>query len=348
MAKTQVRKTRTSGKKGSRSRKKNKSHRWFYRAAVALVSIFIIVSAGWFIHSRYSRSYSGRRHVEVFTPQRHRMENGTFIGQLSKGKPHGQGVMLYDDGSISAGQWQQGTKTGPFRQCDAAGQTSFVLCSDDQTAKPLNVIRDADVRYGIDLSHYQPEAWGAMLICVDKKGRLAKTDRVVHYRPVDFVLLKATEGQNMKDERYKYHSEMATALGIPQGSYHLWSASADVGKQVRNYLNQIKGINHDFPCILDIEGSSREVTAKDFKKQESRYIEWLQKVESSTHRQPIIYCCYDFYDHYGRNSKLSDYEFWIADYSQRSDRHHPCRLRQISDKGRLAGWASNVDVDVLQ
>jgi GH25 family lysozyme M1 (1,4-beta-N-acetylmuramidase) len=49
---------------------------------------------------------------------------------------------------------------------------------------------------------------------------------------------------------------------------------------------------------------------------------------------------------YGKNSKLKQYDFWIASYGSNVF-PSSCRLRQISDRGRIAGWNADVDIDVL-
>jgi GH25 family lysozyme M1 (1,4-beta-N-acetylmuramidase) len=111
-------------------------------------------------------------------------------------------------------------------------------------------------------------------------------------------------------------------------------------------VSQIQEVNLAFPPILDIEGSTKEISPEQFKKYEPIYIDWLEQVEKFTGHRPMVSCCYDFYMAYGKNSKLKQHDFWIASYG--SDVFpSSCRLRQISDRGRIAGWNADVDIDVL-
>ena len=139
---------------------------------------------------------------------------------------------------------------------------------------------------------------------------------------------------------------MADILFIPQGAYHVINTNVSIDAQIEVYLNQIQDVDLAFPHILDIEGSTKEIKPSDFARYEPLYLEWLQGVEQQTHVRPIIYCCHDFYKAYGRDSRLAQYDFWIADYTS-SDLPSTCYMRQISETGRLAGWNSYVDIDVL-
>ena len=107
-----------------------------------------------------------------------------------------------------------------------------------------------NAKFGIDVSKYQPEYWGAMAICVNGSGTLSYDLNVEQWVPVDFVIMKASEGITIIDRQYQYHSEMADILDIPQGAYHVISTKTDVYDQVQLYLNQIQEVNLAFPPIL--------------------------------------------------------------------------------------------------
>lgn len=299
---------------------------------------------GWVAYNYLHRTVCSR-HVTVFVPQRHQLEGAEFLGELRRGQPDGPGILLLSDGAVMAGTWHEGQREGVFRQIDNERHVSYARWHRDQLAEVITPVSEPGVHYGVDLSHYQPEAWASMMICVRPDGRLAKDDDVRAWRPVEYVLLKATEGRDVVDPRFDYHSEMAELLRIPQGAYHVYSSHSAPKAQADNYLNALRDVPLDFPAILDIEGSSREIPADVFREQEPAYVEWLQYVTRRTGRRPVIYCCYDFWQHYGRDTRLADYDFWVARY--RGKFPPECKFRQVSDRGRLAGWVSDVDVDVI-
>ena len=333
-------------KKTSGRRSKHPSgsmHRvWRY-----LITGLAIVMLGWLAWGCFGPKTS-RGKVIPFEPKHYQLEGAIYTGRLSHGKPDGPGVMQLSDGSVMAGTWNRGLREGVFRYSSAEHVTTFALWKGDKAVEAVEPLRDQGALYGVDISHYQNEAWGAMMICVDDKGKpIRKKDSDVNaWRSVDFVIIKATEGSDMRDSRYAYHSEMADILDIPQGAYHVFSSKGDVIAQVDNYMNVINGVHQDFPAVLDIEGSSREIPQSLFSEQEDSYVLWLETIAQRTGRKPMIYCCHDFYKHYGRNTKLSAYDFWIADYNEKAQMND-CHLRQITDKGCMSGWAQYVDVDVL-
>jgi lysozyme len=349
---------RTKGKASKRKKKSSRKGRGWSRIILFLLFCLIAVSLVLFcsrtkIGETFVRWSMGRE--TPFVPHKYIFDGALFIGEIKHNQPDGPGIMQLEGGTVLAGTWKVGKKEGIFRESDTQGKSTFTLWENDVCvgkAKTLNYIRKKDkklyekAKFGIDVSKYQPEYWGAMAICVNSNGSLASNSDVEQWIPIDFVILKATEGKTIIDRQYQYHSEMADILDIPQGAYHVISTKSDVYDQVELYLKQIEEVKLDFPPILDIEGSTKEISPEQFKENEALYIEWLDQVEQFTGLRPMIYCCYDFYMAYGRNSKLKQYDFWIAAYNL-NDFPASCRLRQISETGRIAGWKEKVDIDVL-
>lgn len=290
-----------------------------------------------------------------FEPKKYNFDGSLFIGEVKNGKPHGPGIMQLEGGMVLAGTWNEGKKQGLMRESATDGSSTFTLWEDDVCVgkAPLaSFIREKGkkafegARFGIDVSRWQPEYWGAMAICVDDDGSLASSTDVARWIPVEFVIIKASGSRSNIDRQYHYHSEMADILLLPQGAYHVFSPGVDIEKQVEDYLGQIQDVNLAFPPILDIEGSTLDVSRSTFERWEPLCIEWLEAVERRTGVTPMIYCCLDFYNAYARGSRLGSYDFWIAGYQKR-DFPAGCRMRQISETGRLAGWEAKVDIDVF-
>lgn len=336
---------RTKGKASKRKKKSSRKGRGWLRIILFLLFCLCTVSiVRWNL-----------RRETPFVPHKYIFDGALFIGEIKHKQPDGPGIMQLEGGTVLAGTWNEGKKEGIFRESDTQGNTTFTRWENDVCvgkAKTLNYIRKKDkklyekAKFGIDVSKYQPEYWGAMAICINSNGSLASNIDVEQWIPIDFVILKASEGRTIIDRQYQYHSEMAEILDIPQGAYHVISTKSDVYDQVELYLKQIEEVKLAFPPILDIEGSTKEISPEQFKQYEPIYLEWLEKVEHYIGRRPMIYCCYDFYMAYGRKSKLNQYDFWIAAY-QSNDFPASCRLRQISETGRIAGWNEYVDIDVL-
>jgi hypothetical protein len=351
-------KKKTKGKTSKRKKKKSRKGKGWTRFILFLIIGLCVVSLVLFCSRKKIEDTFVRwtlRHEEPFVPNKYVFDDALFIGNVKNNQPDGPGIMQLEGGAVLAGTWKEGKKEGIFRESDAKHKTTFTLWENDVCigkAKTLKKIRkgknlyDKKAKFGVDLSKYQPEYWGAMTICANNSGTLSADLNVEQWIPIDFVIMKATEGKTIIDRLYQYHSEMADILDIPQGAYHVISYKSDVYDQVELYLKQIQEVNLEFPPILDIEGSTKEISSEQFQEYEPIYLEWLEKVERFTGRRPLVYCCYDFYMAYGRKSRLNQYDFWIASYGS-NEFPASCRLRQITDRGRVAGWNANVDIDVL-
>ena len=349
---------RTKGKTSKRKKKSSRRARRWPRVIIFFLLCFCAVALVLFcsrkkIEETWSHWILGRE--SSFVPNKYIFDGALFIGDVINNQPVGPGIMQLEGGTVLAGTWIEGKKEGIFRESDTQGKSTFTLWENDVCigkARTLNSISRngkklyENAKFGIDVSKYQPEYWGAMAICINGNGSLSSNIDVGQWIPIDFVIMKASEGKTIVDRQYQYHSEMADILDIPQGAYHVISTKSDVYDQVELYLKQIEEVKLAFPPILDIEGSTKEISLEQFIQYEPIYLEWLDKVEHFTGSRPMIYCCYDFYMAYGRTSKLNQYDFWIASYSS-NDFPASCRLRQISDRGRIAGWNANVDIDVL-
>jgi hypothetical protein len=59
--------------------------------------------------------------------------------------------------------------------------------------------------YGIDISHHQPVIrWSRLKILVDENGKTVwRKSRSVKEHSVDYVFMKATEGESFKDWRFR-------------------------------------------------------------------------------------------------------------------------------------------------
>lgn len=269
-----------------------------------------------------------------------RCDTSTFVGQTRNGQPDGIGVMTHADGSAEAGRWADGKKDGLVRTY-ANGKTSFALWRKGALAQTIHPIR-SEHPYGIDVSAFQPEHWGAMLIRTTPDGSLTPTGE--SYRPVDFVIIKASGGDTDIDSRYHLHSAMASALGIPQGAYHFFTPLIDAQQQADVFLSQIADTPLAFPPILDVEGDWFQIPGV-FRLIEPEIAKWLDYVRQKTGVRPLIYCNSNFYMSFGKSECFKSHDFWLAAYTETAPSGGV--MWQCSDEGRLVDWNANVDIDIL-
>ncbi len=180
--------------------------------------------------------------------------------------------------------------------------------------------------HGIDLSHYQGDVFWEQI------GENAK---------MAYVYLKATEGGNNIDEKYRRNIELAHQNGLKVGSYHFYRARIPQEIQLRNFMAQCRPEDQDLLPMIDIETRSG-LPVEEFV---DSVFKFLQLIESAYRQKPLIYTGANFYDH-NFAGKLSEYKIMIAQYTQREPVLTDGRditLWQYTGKGHINGVNGHID-----
>ncbi len=179
--------------------------------------------------------------------------------------------------------------------------------------------------HGIDLSHYQGNVfWEA-----------------VGQTKMAYVYLKATEGGNHIDAKYKQNIDLAHQYGIKVGSYHFYRPKVDQQTQLKNFMTQCRPEDQDLIPMIDIE-STGGLSTTDFR--DSLFV-FLRLVEKAYKQKPLLYTGANFYDRY-LLGLLGDYKVMIAQYTQREPTLKDDLdfvLWQYTGKGHLDGINGYVD-----
>jgi len=264
--------------------------------------------------------------------EEHYIADTIYYGGWIKGRPYGCGVMLCPDSTVYSGRWKKGKMHGIIR---AKYNNDSVVYSHWEMGQCLGRVDTVEHEgcYGVDMSKYQYGYWSSMLIKKDTS-----------YIPANFVILKASEGVG-SDPQFPFHSKMADLTGVRQGVYHIWGWHSDPKKQVDTFLAAIQNVKVDGPYVLDIEGSTLGVSKEKFEKTKPKFDLWLKAVEKKLKKKLMIYCCYDFYSHYGKDKVFAGHEFWIASYTNKkpSDKWP---IHQFSEKGKIVDWPDDCYVDL--
>lgn len=182
--------------------------------------------------------------------------------------------------------------------------------------------------HGIDISRYQGE--------VDWDVFFEKSDSII-----SFVYCKATEGVSHIDERFATNVDALRNRNKAFGVYHFFVPSSNAQSQANHFLKQYSPRANELPPVLDVESESvsdaKLITGMK---------EWLEIVEKKTGKRPIIYTSFHFYKTKFKN-KFKNYQFWIANYSDRKDRMINDQIIhwQYSDKGVIPGIEGTVDLN---
>jgi lysozyme len=159
--------------------------------------------------------------------------------------------------------------------------------------------------HGIDVSKYQGDIdWQA----VKESG-------------VAFAFIKATEGGDNSDSKFRQNWEGAKAAGIPHGAYHFVYWCRQPQEEMAQFERVAPADPDALPPVLDVEATPtsrtckrtlyREEVLEDMRKM-------LQEMERHYGKRPIIYTSVDFYQSILHSDALADYPIWV-----RSTKYHP-------------------------
>lgn len=211
----------------------------------------------------------------------------------------------------------------------------FVYCVVNENKSKWGDYRKDNKGYlkGIDVSHYN--------------GRI-DWDTVKKSNQIDFVVLRATMGDDRKDKKYKQNIKEARNRGYLVGSYHYFDPDEDGLKQANNFIQTIECQKGDIRPIIDIEKLSKTRSRSELVGEVKKC---LQVVERRFGVRPIIYSGLVFYKDYLERD-LNDYPLWIAAYSphRKDEVFEISSFHQYSETEKFRGIygnKGNVDANLI-
>jgi lysozyme len=159
-----------------------------------------------------------------------------------------------------------------------------------------------------------------------------------------FAFMKATEGTDFTDKRFKRNWEQSKEAGVIRGAYHFFLANKSGRTQAKFFMKTVPIAVGDLPPVVDVEklnGTKSAVMIRELKI-------FLNELEMYYRVKPIIYTYLNFYERY-LGDAFKEYPLWIAHYLQ------PTKPRierewtfwQHSESGRVNGIRTKVDFNVF-
>lgn len=209
-----------------------------------------------------------------------------------------------------------------------ASKPKFVHYADFGIDIPVNY-----TIHGIDVSKYQSS--------IDWEDVRNMQIRQIN---IGFCFIKATEGADDVDPRFKRNWRSAKEMGIARGAYHFFNPYRAARVQAQNFISEVKLQPGDMPPVLDVEQAG--VLSKDVLQQRVR--DWLILVEQRYHVKPIIYTGADFYAKY-LAGKFDDYPLWVAHYLAKNKPRvkRDWNFWQHNEAGHVNGITGFVDFNVF-
>ena len=184
--------------------------------------------------------------------------------------------------------------------------------------------------HGIDVSHHQGK--------IDWKKVKAMNDKGV---TLDFVFIKATEGQSYSDNKFNYNWKKSKENGIIRGAYHYFKPNVDGAIQAKYFISKVELVKGDLPPVIDVEEIGNVSKSKLMKE----ILKFAKVIELKYKVKPIIYTYHDFYK-LNFDKTFKDYKLWIAHYYVRKPYNNSWNFWQYTDKGKVSGINYPVDFNV--
>ena len=180
-------------------------------------------------------------------------------------------------------------------------------------------------------------------IDVSKHQGVINWDVVKKDPKIQYVYIKATEGSDLVDERYKQNLHNARKAGFKVGSYHYLTNKSSVVNQFKNFASTAIREEQDLLPVIDVE-VRKQWTAQQLR--DSLKV-FAKMVEDYYGCKPIIYT----YESFFRNNlgkAFADYPIFIAKYSRTEDQPNINGVKwilwQYSESGRVNGITGRVDL----
>jgi len=165
---------------------------------------------------------------------------------------------------------------------------------------------------------------------------------------VEFAIIR--EGYGKKDPKQidkKFYDNYngAKAAGIHVGVYHYSYADSveDAVKEAQFCLENIQGLDLDFPIVFDIE--DKEQLKLNTRQRTDIVKAFCSEIEKAGY-YAMFYCNLNWLNNYlYRDELLPKYDLWLAQWNSASA-GAPCGIWQKSDCGHISGISGNVDIDI--
>lgn len=136
-------------------------------------------------------------------------------------------------------------------------------------------------------------------------------------KEIDFIFIKATEGDWRNDPMFGSHRKNANDLGIPCGHYHFYRSNKDPIEQAKDFVSAIGRLYHgELPPVCDWETEDDPQDGNDM----SEVQKFLDYVEEKLGVAPIIYSGSYFASDKKLPKSFTKYLLWLAHYTKSNPR----------------------------
>ena len=170
---------------------------------------------------------------------------------------------------------------------------------------------------------------------------------------ISFAYMKATEGGDVADPKFRTYWSGAKAAGVRRGAYHYFYFCRPAAEQARWFIKHVPRDATALPHVLDMEWNPRSKTCKlrpDGAKVRAEAKRFADILEAHYGRRPVIYTTVDFYRETGIG-RLRHTEFWLRSVAGHPRQVYPgayWTFWQYTGTGIVPGIDGQVDLNVFR
>lgn len=169
---------------------------------------------------------------------------------------------------------------------------------------------------------------------------------------VSYVIIRtgfrgSTQGALVEDARFKQNIQGATNAGLKVGVYFFTQAINEVEavEEASMVLSQIKNYKITYPVFIDVESSGGRADGLDAGTRTKVINAFCQTIQNGGYRAGI-YANKTWLSQKMNISALSGYKIWLAQYNTQVTYGGRYDMWQYSDKGKIAGISTSVDMNL--
>lgn len=169
---------------------------------------------------------------------------------------------------------------------------------------------------------------------------------------VGFAFIKATEGGDYADERFRDNWDGARAAGVARGAYHYYYFCRPALEQAAWFINHVPRDASALPPVLDLEWTHKSRTCTyrpDPATVRSEALTFLQALTVYYGKRPVIYTTVDFYAD-NQLWALEGYPFWLRSVAGHPSEVYPGQrwaFWQYTGTGVVDGIEGMTDLNVF-
>ncbi|NKW82392.1 glycosyl hydrolase [Ochrobactrum pecoris] len=205
-------------------------------------------------------------------------------------------------------------------------------------AKPINFGRSSPRKlavHGVDVSRWQGNIDWVKL----------------RTQGANFAYIKATDGGDHLDPKFRENWRGAKAAGIKRGAYHFFYWCRVASQQADWFIRNVPKEADALPPVIDVEwngDSSCKRRPSPAQVREKMQV-FMDRLEQHYGKRPIIYTAPDFYDD-NLKGAFTNYPFWLRAVAQHPSKVYPGRpwtFWQYSGSGLSQGVNEKIDLNVF-